>query len=483
MVELLLLLLVTSVVLTTQVNGRHHSPPSFRREIHDTDITHQLNEFSLDFYRRVARTTNDNVLFSPFSIYTGFTMLGLGARGNTKHELSKALKWGGNLENVIEKLKPLYEELVKRNDYEKTRLEIANRLWVSNDVKVSRDYRRMLYYYFQTRIGRKAFKSNHEQARRNINNWIAHKTNKNIRHMFPVRSISPLTRMVFANAIHFQGDWAQPFDVKDTKRGKFFLENGQKIDVDYMKTEDKFPAYFDEKHNVQLVEIPYSGNRYSMVLVLPELTDLKSVENSISADTMNEWITTLTSRTALWSSKFIHLPKFELEQSLPLTELLQTFSVRDIFRASRADLSGITGLKTLFVSNALHKASIKVDEKGTVSSAATGIGITMLSYPMTIRFERPFLFYIIHRRSKTIVFSGKMKNPRQTKSYISPKDVTMETNDVTEDLKIDNNIEEAEKSSSSENVKITNSSATNMKISILLVLTPILSMLLPCRWR
>ena len=44
----------------------------------------------------------------------------------------------------------------------------------------------------------------------------------------------------------------------------------------------------------------------------------------------------------------------------------------DLFDADKANLRGITGSQQIFVSDAIHKATIEVSEEGTTATAATG---------------------------------------------------------------------------------------------------------------
>ena len=429
-----------------------------------------MNEFSVDLYKEIIKATNGNVIFSPFSVFTAFTMLGIGARGRTKEEMSTGFKWG-KFESLVKELKPLYKEISRRTEASGSRLEIANKVWITKHIKILKPYKRLLAHYFHTKIGKKSFSSSPEVARKSMNNWIEQRTNRKVKNLFPVGSVDSMTKLVLGNAIFFKGKWEKPFDIRETKMGKFYLTNGKHINANYMMTEQKFPAYFDEQRGVQLLEIPYAGRTYSMIYVLPEVIKLNEIERTINPRILSGWIRTLTSKHTNWSSKFVYVPKFTLEQNLPLTKLLQALSIRDLFHSSKADLSGINGKKTLYCSTALHKSYIKVDEEGTISSAATGIGITMLSYPMTIRLERPFLFYIIHRKSKMVIFSGRIMNPTTSGITITEDNISLKNKDISEDNLF---------STPSKEVKlpITNS-ALRFVIPVLFIFTPILSIILP----
>ena len=75
-----------------------------------------------------------------------------------------------------------------------------------------------------------------------------------------------------------------------------------------------------------------------------------------------------------------------------------------------ADLSGITGHKGLFVSEAIHKAFVNVHEKGTEAAAATAVVLDE-SGGGEFRADHPFIFMIQDNETGSILFMGKVIDP------------------------------------------------------------------------
>lgn len=62
---------------------------------------------------------------------------------------------------------------------------------------------------------------------------------------------------------------------------------------------------------------------------------------------------------------------------------------------------------------ALHKAVLTIDEKGTEAAGATFMEVMPMSMPLEVEFNRPFVTIIYDRITKSPLFVGKVVNPAQ----------------------------------------------------------------------
>ena len=80
-----------------------------------------------------------------------------------------------------------------------------------------------------------------------------------------------------------------------------------------------------------------------------------------------------------------------------------------------ADFSGMADRRDIFLSGAIHKAYIDVDERGTEAAAATSVLMDGAALhpprPVEFRADHPFLFIIRHSRTNLILFIGRLTNP------------------------------------------------------------------------
>ena len=89
--------------------------------------------------------------------------------------------------------------------------------------------------------------------------------------MIPPGVLDELTRLVLTNAIYFKGKWDAQFEKQATKNLPFHISADTKIDVPMMHQTHEFK--YGEVDNLQIIELPYVGNRLSMLVLLPKEVD------------------------------------------------------------------------------------------------------------------------------------------------------------------------------------------------------------------
>jgi serpin B len=169
-------------------------------------------------------------------------------------------------------------------------------------------------------------------------------------------------------------------------------------DVPYAKGDD-----------YRAVVLPYTGNTVDMVVIVPDAGRFDAVERRLSAGFLKNV------RAATGQSRAtITMPRFDFESNVPLADLLPDMGMPDAFQPGAADFGGITGSRDLYISAALHRATLKVDEKGTEATAATVIVMdesAAVEPPPHLTIDRPFIFAITERETDAILFLGRVTNP------------------------------------------------------------------------
>ncbi len=365
------------------------------------------NQTAIDLYEKLSYKNKENLFFSPFSISTASGMTYAGARGKTESEIAKVLHFTLSQKELHPALSTLIAKInAKNKPYE---LNIANALWGQRGYHFLEEFKKLINEYYSGGFYEVNFKTDSEGARKKINTWVEEKTNQKIKDLISKGDINHLTRLVLTNAIYFKGKWASKFDKKNTKLAPFYTFPDKKIEIPMMFKEDKFPYY--ENENLQVLELPYTGNDLSMVVFLPaEKNGLDSLEKELSLKKIELWMSKMYKRKVR-----VYLPRFKVKTKYYLGNILSSMGMADAF-SYKADFSGMTGNKELKISKAIHQAYINVNEEGTEATAATGIVMELKGLPRpspVFNADHPFLFLIVHKKTRTILFMGRVVNPKE----------------------------------------------------------------------
>jgi serpin B len=168
------------------------------------------------------------------------------------------------------------------------------------------------------------------------------------------------------------------------------------------------PGSYAAAHGWQVVRLPAAGGVVAEVL-LPD-GDLATAERGLTPALLGELLD-LPRNAELELS----LPRFRVEGAASLLEPLAGLGVRRLFTTA-ADLTGIARTEPpLYVSAAVHKAVLRVDEQGLEGAAATAVIMVLtamiVSTPVVVRVDRPFLVLVRHERSGVVYFAARITEP------------------------------------------------------------------------
>ncbi len=366
------------------------------------------NAFALDLYGRI-KGQGGNLFFSPYSISSALAMTYAGARGNTATQMAKALHFdleGAKLHEAFGKLTADLNAAGKKSDFA---LTVANALWVQEGFELLKDYLDLTKAAYGAGPHPVDFAQAVEAARQTINRWVEEQTRDKIKDLIPKGMLGAMARLVLTNAIYFKGRWASEFPSDYTSNSPFTLASGEKVNAPTMHQMGQFPLF--QGDGFAAVALPYKSNALSMVILLPAKHDgLPAFEKALSAEALAKWIAGMQPQLVA-----VALPKFKATTTILLADTLQTMGMADAFALPPADFSGMSGKKDLFISQVIHKAFVDVNETGTEAAAATAVIMQGGAPPKAIDFiaDHPFLFLIRDNRSGSILFLGRLANPKE----------------------------------------------------------------------
>ncbi|XP_038056058.1 serpin B6-like [Patiria miniata] len=415
------------------------------------------NTFASNLFRVLTEggSSNNNIFFSPMSIATALAMTFMGARGETASQMSQVLHFNILEESVLHQSfadlgalvfspeAPAGEtasqmsQVPPSNNAEESvnqlfarhimaqfarpsipcTLVAANRLFGPEGLDVLATFVDDSKRYYGASMETLDFMGDAEGSRQHINSWVEKQTANRIKDLLAAGSIDDMTRLVLVNAIYFKGDWAAKFDYQDTNFNGKFRTLGGSEKITMMHQTGKFHYARDDSVTSSILELPYLKNEVSMFIVLPDQVDgLADVQKKLSQETIDSWVTDARMRDS--PTVIVSLPRFDLEQDFVLNDVLRKMGMNDPFDVGKADFSGVTGDKDVFISTAIHKAFLKVNEEGSEAAAATSVSECMgIDFPpkgaVEFNADHPFLVFIYDNKSRAVLFMGQLCQPKQ----------------------------------------------------------------------
>ena len=385
---IIIIAMLVIIFITSLVISKNNENTIRKRNISKVDYN-----FTLNFIKEVDKNRKDNYLVSPYSVEIALNMLRDGTSGNSKKQIEDAL---GN--RVINNLS------VNKN------IKIANGLFVKDLYKkdISNKYVKGLKNDYSADVIYDEFKTP-----KVINDWVNNKTDK----MIPVLLDQVDSNFVLAivNALAINEEWENSFECEKTIKDTFTKKDGSTIKVAMMNGTNN-GTYF-ETDNAKGVVLPYKSKNekegLEFIAILPN--DIDSYINNLNEKELKA----IDSYKGNSESELrIALPKFSYEYDLQdFMKVLQSMGIKDVFNPGAANLSAMFKKDNdFYVSEAIHKTYIELDEKGTKAAASTAFVISKNDAAgdyISIRFDKPFVYIIRDKKTKEILFFGKVLEPNK----------------------------------------------------------------------
>uniref|UniRef100_A0A667WGK5 Serpin B6 n=1 Tax=Myripristis murdjan TaxID=586833 RepID=A0A667WGK5_9TELE len=137
-------------------------------------------------------------------------------------------------------------------------------------------------------------------------------------------------------------------------------------------------------------------------------TQMSELEKELTYEKFVEW----TQPHKMYTVEVdVGLPRFKMEESYNLKDILTRMGMVDAFDVRMSDFSGMSPANDLVLSQVVHKAFVEVNEEGTKAAAATTSDIMLCCGIPTFIADHPFLFFIRHKPSMSVLFAGRFCSP------------------------------------------------------------------------
>lgn len=342
----------------------------------------------------------ENYMISPMSFKYALGLAVLGAEGETKDELLKAMGYTSfdDLATLDNRMKLTLENFERVNEMNKSfsegeeevdeiTFEIANSIW---DLKglIKDEYKNEV----QEKLSAEARNVKFEDAITEINSWINNKT----RGLIPnaLNNLNPDDKGVLVNTLYLKSTWFEKFNLSDEKL-KFKDIDGKKVEKDSMYRQDKFRYYKDK--DVELIVVPMDGG----IEVVYVVGDKSNIEEKIDKAEYKEVI--------------FEVPMMDFETSLENQELIEYLGKKGVKTAFGATANFDKMAEDFYISDILQKTKIKTDEEGLEAAAVTIMlmkvtsALPEIEIPIKFTIDEPFSFYIYSEQDevKDLMFYGQ----------------------------------------------------------------------------
>ncbi|MDY0815387.1 serpin family protein [Kitasatospora purpeofusca] len=362
-----------------------------------------------------------NLVLSPSGLATVLAMVLPGARGATADQLAKALRTGLSPEQYALATGALNRSGADQGGKGGAVLRRSDDLWAQRDFPLDPHYLGVLAAGFGTGVRSTDFRKDPEGARKAVNGVVEKATEGRIKDLFAEGQINPDTRLALTDALYLKADWARPFKAGRTADLPFHRLDGSEAPVPTMAGTEAL-RYAEGSGGIlgqpwQAVELPYAGSTLAMDLIVPAQGGFTAFRQGLDQAQLDLVLGALAERAV-----DLTLPKFRFDSGGELTPVLKALGVTAAFEDD-ADLSGIPGpgaTERLRIGPVVQKATVQVDEQGTVAAAGSGVGVeAMAAAPpkqtVQLHIDRPFLFLIRDTASGLPLFLGQVTDPSAAK--------------------------------------------------------------------
>ncbi|XP_071450223.1 serine protease inhibitor 28Dc-like [Hetaerina americana] len=349
--------------------------------------------------------------------------------------------------------------------YDGLELTAASGVFVQDGLTVAPTFKRVASSAYHSDVISVDFQKGGEGPSKLINGWVSDRTQGHIRDILPWKVAPAWTRVIFATALYFNGAWKLPFPEEGTSPRPFYLgalpkyvngfvikpsnpKPGDIIQVPMMSNLGEFPYLDKPELGFRAFGLPYGLNDSTapvatMYFVVPNpdgntgVSGLRGLLKRLKYTDLESIVSEAKTRPLI-----VSVPKMKLSSSSSLRQAISSLGLPSLFDPVTANLSGIfeesissrsirpsnfqrgrntqsrkTAERTqeigpLFADDIRHRVELELSELGTVAAAATSVALSRDGGThITIRADRPFLFFVHHVPSGLVLFWGSITQP------------------------------------------------------------------------
>lgn len=336
----------------------------------------------------------NNVVCSPFSMFTALSMLANGDNGESRDEILRLLGYPEGEEGIAvlnQYCRTLLIELP--NADRSTNCHFANSIWMADNgiIDFNPEFKSKCNDIFSAT----AHMFSEGSGPQLINRWIEKETNGKIKDLVPSDAEFDMS---VVNAVYFKGKWVTPFDLSKTAAGTFHNIDGSLSEGMFMHGGSH--SYY-ETDDLQGTSLYFGNGNFSLMLIRTKTGQPVSLDREKWDDLM---------QGHRGADVTMSVPRFTVDFKTDLLESLKKLGL-DRVTDAKIGLKDVAKEVPMHVASVNHGANFAIDEYGVEAAAATAIGMSSgpgYDLSVNIDFNVPFMYIIRETSTNTILFIGNM---------------------------------------------------------------------------
>lgn len=342
----------------------------------------------------------DNVLYSPISLYLTLSLASEGAKGAARDAFLETLGAAGEDEAFLRQQCGNLLRGIYSNGGKLLTFRTDSSLWLSETARWKDPFVKAALEDYYASLYRVDFQK--EDTREAMESWIREHTNGVLNpRMQPVSQ----ELLSILNTVYFHGEWIDEFQKADVTPGIFHTEKDGDVECSFLNRERNPYGYLRGDGFVR-ASLPFKENGNIFFVLPDEGTNIDQLASD--PETLSHMLFDKEDGSA---KVIFAIPKFSYGSELDLKETLTSMGLSEAF-SETADYSPMTD-DPVYLSGIRQQAHIALDEKGVEAAAFTQIqysGAAMAKEEVVeLILDRPFLYGI--RYQGNLVFMGICRNP------------------------------------------------------------------------
>lgn len=384
----------------------------------------------LPFSQLASAVYYENFISSGYNQQSLLLTLFLGADGNSASQLSNAIgikstPFENNNELLLSSFNTLDQQINSNSSDENSNFTSSTSLWGSQYYPFSVEFSDQAASYLGANLHSVDFINQPEETTSIINDMTSSQTADRLSGALESDHLGIETALIVSNTNNFNSAWRYPFPEDNITLGEYWLSNeGTTVDVPIMNVSLDTLYYNDGTESI--VALPYENPDWTLYIV----SSVNMFKHSQLIQSMN--IEKLHAMIELMSLSSINLsiPKFSFSNKGYFT----TTDISDLFDKKLANLSALHGEleSKLFVRSTAVNDTIELNEQGLHYSSAAHFIIEQKPVHLNTQalnfsawesasigrngthlgINGPFLFFLYHNPSKTVLVAGNLVDPR-----------------------------------------------------------------------